>query len=149
MIVLLCVVGLFCGQVVQLEQPTQVSEEPYALTDFAAVRPFGNIGILAHSDLLGAYFLRIPVGREIVTYMADGSQKRYKVVDIQRYDAIDYLNIRSDFIDLATGKRLTVDETFNHVFGGDRRLVLQTCEGAWGRLFVIARPMPSVRRRYD
>jgi hypothetical protein len=69
----------------------------------------------------------------------------FVVRDVIRYQALDSTNLYSDFLDLRTGFKVSADEVFNRVYGGERHLTFQTCislngDSSWGRLFIIAEP---------
>jgi hypothetical protein len=63
-----------------------------------------------------------------------------------RFQALNGRSSTTDFIDLSSGDRQTVDQVYQQVYGGKPHLTLQTCietEGNWfwGRLFILAEPV--------
>jgi hypothetical protein len=77
----------------------------------------------------------------------DGRQSRYLVGSVSRFQALRPTDPYSDFVDLASGARLSSSTLFNQMYSGGDKITFQTClaqDGvlAWGRLFVTAYPAP-------
>ncbi len=102
-------------------EPTYVSERKNMATNFLLPRRYGNLGYLAHSNLVNS---------------------------IYRYRA---LQPRNNFINLQTNQLCSAGDIFRQVYMGDEHVVLQTCiekgdVSAWGRLFVFAGPVERGER---
>jgi hypothetical protein len=116
------------------------------LTEFQIATNFGTVGLLAHNYLAGKYFFQILPGQEITLVYSGLRTERFVVTEIQRYQALVPESPSSDFIDLTTGKYLTVSQLFRKIYRNQPGyLVLQTCistqqSSSWGRLFIIAEP---------
>jgi len=127
--------------------PGFVSSQPGVATEFAMAQTYHTTGLLAHNTLAGAEFEHLTIGQTLVLVYASGERKTYQVANIERYQALNPHNVRSDFVDLSnTSRRLSATELFNRVYAAGNRLVLQTCianqgELSWGRLFIIAVPV--------
>lgn len=142
--------GLFAFPVIQ--QPgyrsSYVSAEPNTLTQFDSASAYGNIGLLAHDFLAGAYFSQLSMGQEIQLIYGDGRIENFVVTQIYRYQAIDPYNVYSNFIDLNSSETLSSNQLFKKVYMGSTHVTLQTCieangDPSWGRLFIIADPQSS------
>ena len=132
-------------------QPEYISSISGVATHFQLAARHGNIGLLAHNYLGGRYFLDLKIGDEI--YLMDGHRRTrgYRVVRTHQYQALDPRNPRSSFIDLETRQVCSTSDVFKRIYTGSHHLVLQTCiqKGyikEWGRVFIIAEPLP-VRNR--
>ena len=143
--------GLFALPVVQ--QPSRdssfVSTVPDTLTQFGLPLAYGNIGLLAHDFLAGAYFSQLSTGREIQVVYGNGRIDDFIVTQIERYQATDPTSTYSKFIDLDTQQVLSSTDLFKKVYTGPTHVTFQTCiekngNSSWGRLFVIAEPQPSI-----
>jgi hypothetical protein len=139
--------GLFALQVEQQPRssPGFVSIADNSVTQFSLASQFGNVGLLAHNFLSGQYFFQLSAGQRIYLIYGDGRIEPYQVATIFQYQATDPSSLTSNFIDLATNKRLSANELFTRVYRGPKHLTLQTCitknlNSSWGRLFVIAEP---------
>jgi hypothetical protein len=67
---------------------------------------------------------------------------------IQRYQALDPFNPRSEFKNMETQTSVTAEDLFNNVYRGEYHLTLQTCienngNSSWGRLFIMATPVEN------
>lgn len=138
------VAGLFSLPVVQQDNPDYLANGP-EITQFALAAHHGNIGLLAHNTLSGAYFSQIQIGQVVSVKYEDGHTFDYVVTKIDYYQATEPASIHSDFIDLETGHRLTALQTYNKYYRGRHHLTLQTClsdgeNDAWGRMFIVAYP---------
>lgn len=128
-----------------------VSPNDGEVTQFSLANKFGNTGILAHNHLAGDAFFNINAGDEIVLVFGNGSRAVYRVREMQSYQALSPNSPYSKFIDLSDPAQTQISATdlFYRTFGdGKGNLVLQTCiwegdEPSWGRLFVIAEPVPA------
>jgi len=115
--------------------PEFVSRLDGTVTQFQQAQ---GLAFLAHNYASGRYFSDLKIGDEI-----KADDRVFHVTEIVQYQAIDPDNVKSEFIDLATGERLTAAQLFKEIYADPDRLVLQTCierDGidSWGRLFVIA-----------
>lgn len=139
-------------QVVQQpeDNANYVSPNKNELTQFAAVSQHGNIGLLAHNYLAGRVFSRLMIGQNIHVLYSNGETEIFVITEILTYQALDPKSPYSSFQNLMDeNENLSVGEMFDRVYKGDRHLTLQTCianDGisSWGRLFVIARPKPTL-----
>lgn len=121
--------------VIQQPTPEYVSRLDGTVTQFQQA---DGLAFLAHNYASGRHFFDLKIGDEI---RAD--DKVFHATEIVQYQALAPDDVKSDFIDLATGERLTAAQLFERIYTDPDRLVLQTCierDGvdSWGRLFVIA-----------
>ncbi|GIV95849.1 MAG: hypothetical protein KatS3mg057_0506 [Herpetosiphonaceae bacterium] len=128
------------------DDPTYVSEMPGYATQFMLAEQVGSIGLLAHNYLSGALFFDLQPGQVVSMFYGDGSERRYRVVEIRRFRAMIPNDPYSNFEDLESGAQLSSTELFYEIYTGVDRVVFQTCisvehEPSWGRLFVIADPL--------
>jgi hypothetical protein len=147
----LYVESLFSFPVVQQpgSQPGFVSTHDGVVTQFGAASAFGSLGFLAHNNLAGSQFSGVRVDDVISVVHGDGHLDQYLVIQIRTLQALQPQNPYSSFVDLADGRRLTVEDLFYQTYGVKDRLILQTCiasggQDSWGRLFVIAVPYQLV-----
>jgi hypothetical protein len=145
--------GLYIPSVLALEvvqqpnsQPSFVSSDPDKATQFGLASTYGTIGLLAHNFAGGAEFDEVVVGEMINLVYGDGRIKEYRVSSILRFQAIDPINTKTSFLDLATQLKETAEDLFMKVYSGKPHLTLQTCISngsisSWGRLFIIAEPI--------
>ena len=125
--------------------PAYVSNSDGKVTQFSMASQFGNIGLLAHNHLAGAFFTQLAVGQEIRLVYGDGRVETFVIKEVLKYQALQPTSVYSSFKNLDKDETLTVEQMFNRVYRGERHLTLQTCIAAdgklsWGRLFVIAVP---------
>jgi hypothetical protein len=130
-------------------KPEYVSDISNAVTSFQLAENYGNIGLIAHNYLSGRYFRDLKIGDHIFTMNGFRQQRIYQVTSIRRFQALNPRSARSDFIDLDTNQRYTVNDVFRQIYTGDHHLTLQTCiqnggNQEWGRLFVIAQPIYTI-----
>lgn len=139
--------GVFSLPVMQQPegQPGYVSERNQMITQFGITSAYNNIGLLAHNFLSGKEFFKLTKGQDIVVVYGDRKLETYRIVSIQRYQALDPHSFTSDFIDLDDPKqtRMTSGDLFNRVYTKENFVVFQTCIAAngnasWGRLFILA-----------
>ena len=147
--------GVYAHEKLQLsvvDQPSgqvgYISSDPGTATLFSQAELFDAIGLLAHNYLSGEDFFSLEIGEEIQLIYGDGSHQEFIVREIHRYEAVDPNNIRSKFIDLSTGEKLTAPQLVMRMYGTEGNLTLQTCiekDGnlEWGRLFVVAEPVET------
>jgi hypothetical protein len=145
--------GLYIPSVLALEvvqqpksQPAFVSSDPDKATQFGLASTYGTIGLLAHNYAGGAEFADVVLGDKVNLVYGDGRIQEYQVSSILRFQAIDPVNTRTSFLDLATQIKATAEDLFMKVYGGEPHLTLQTCISngsisSWGRLFIIAEPI--------
>jgi hypothetical protein len=130
-------------------RPEYVSDVSNAVTSFQLASNYGNIGLIAHNYLSGQYFDDLKLGDHIYTMNGFRQQRIYQVTSIRRFQALNPRSARSDFIDLDTRQRLTVNDVFRQIYTGEHHLTLQTCiqrggNREWGRLFIIAKPIFTI-----
>jgi len=118
-----------------INSPAYVSQLEGTVTQFQLSESYA---FLAHNYASGRLFSKLAVDDEI-----EFDNIKFHVVEIKQYQAINPDDVKSDFIDLETGKKLSVGELFNEIYSIPDRLILQTCiekDGidSWGRLFIIA-----------
>lgn len=142
--------GVFAFRVVQQSAGNYgyVSPAANALTQFSLASEYGITGLLAHNYLAGASFTSLKTGQEIRIVFGDGRVAYYQVSIISRYQAVEPLSLTSNFIDLATGAEYTAEQTFFQFYRGNNQVTFQTCiakgnESSWGRLFIVAYPIPA------
>jgi len=148
--------GLFAYKVIQQpsNNPAYVSTQADALTQFRLASNYRTIGLLGHDYLAGNSFFKLAKNQDIILVNGDGSTGFYQVYDVQRYRALSPDSPYSQFIDLATNERLSVEQLFNNVYGKGNILVFQTCISvenvpSWGRIFVLARPVNHLTPTFD
>lgn len=141
---MLCVVLLFCASIIQ-GQGVSVTNNEGEVTRYPLTN---SITFLAHDYLDGKYFSEIEIGDTIIYLDGDPSTRSlYKVTEIIAAQASDPQSVTTDlWID---GQWMDVAQAYERVgYTDQRKLVLQTCIStdvpAWGRLFVIAKPVVEV-----
>lgn len=140
------VAGVLALRVVQ--QPAgafSVDMTPGLATQFSAANAYGVTGLLADNVASGVLFYSLAPGQEVTLIYGDGAQRRYVVDGIARYQALNPTDPYSDFVDLASGARLSANSLFAQMYSGGDKVTFQTClaqDGllSWGRLFVTAHP---------
>jgi hypothetical protein len=139
----------FAMRVVQqpANNPAYVSTSDDVLTQFGMAARFDVIGILAHNYLAGRYFSNLIIGQEVRVVYGDGQVSYYAITAIYQYQALQPDSPTSNFVDLNTGARMTANELFIKLYQGGDHITFQTCIAngsllSWGRLFVIAEPIP-------
>lgn len=128
---------LFLGiklMVIQQPTPEYVSRLDGTVTQFQQA----NYAFLAHNYASGRHFFDLKIGDEV-----KAGDNVFHVTEIVQYQALEPDDVKSDFVDLATGDKLTAAQLFGKIYTDPDRLVLQTCierygVDSWGRLFVIA-----------
>ncbi len=123
-----------------------VSAAPDTVTQFGLAGD-GVVGLLGHVDLAGKRFPDLRPGEEVDLIWADRSVRRFSIASTGRYQAVDPQDPSSDFIDLDTGAQISAADLFAAYYTGGEHVTLQTCieqngDPSWGRLFVVAEPMP-------
>ncbi len=146
----LYVAGLMALRIVQ--QPKGeggfISTEAGTATQFQNADAFQTVGLLAHNTLAGKDFFGLQPGQDLVLIYGDGRAEHFRVADRVDYQRLTRADLRSNFLELATGKAWTADEVFAHFYRQAHRLTLQTClkrdeMADWGVHFVVAVPAPS------
>jgi hypothetical protein len=127
------------------DQPGYVSSVKGTVTRFDLAADYGAIGLLAHNYASGELFDDVQVGEYLFLTAGDGTRHAYQVHHILRFAALTPTDPRSDFVEIASGKRLTAGALFDRTYGVSGQLVLQTCIAdesidSMGRLFVLASP---------
>ena len=129
--------------------PAFVSSKEDVLTEFSMVRSYGNVGLLAHNHLAGKNFSMLELGEQVQIVYGNGEIETFVVSKIYRFQALTPNSPYTNFVDLETGEKMDVTTVFNKVYTGERHVTFQTCiaqgdELSWGRLFIIAEPLPPV-----
>lgn len=124
-------------------EPNYISLDPNRATEYTPATRFGVIGLLAHNSLAGKYFDDLVLGTKITIVYGDGHTRRYEVAQVAQYQSVVGT---SDYIDLASGEKVSGSELFLQMYTGDDHVTFQTCiakdgNPSWGRLFVIAVPV--------
>ena len=148
------IVGVYVPRVFSLpviQQPTDkpwfVSSSPETITQFNLAGEYGSLGFLAHNTLAGEVFYELEIGQEIIVVYSDGELMRFKVGEVQSYQALDPDSPYSVFRETnGSGKDLSSTDLFHRVYAKPHRAVFQTCiesngDPNWGRYFVIAYPV--------
>lgn len=134
-----------------VQQPQSNSEYVSTLqntvTQFDLARQLGVIGFLAHNNLGGKYFFRLEHGNLIYVIYGDGTIHKYVVNQIDQYQVLSPDNTTGSFKNISTGEVLSSSEIFFKYYTGSDQVTLQTCiaqgeAASWGRLFVVATPLP-------
>lgn len=122
-----------------------VSTENNNVTQFGTASVYGTVGLLAHNYLSGTMFFDLRAGDDVVIVYGNKTQVRYRITQIERYQALSPTSVYSEFIDVndPNQTKLTSNKLFQRIYTKDNRLVFQTCinannDPAWGRMFVIA-----------
>ena len=129
-------------------QPGYVSSVEGTVTLFALAAGYGAIGLLAHNYASGDLFDDVRAGEYLFLTAGDGTRHAYRVHHILKFTALTPADPRSDFVEIASGERLSAEALFARTYGVSGQLVLQTCIAEnpidnMGRLFVLASPMPD------
>lgn len=111
-------------------------------TQFALAQS-GVTALLAHNYLAGRKFFDLRPGDTLYLVYGDGSNRRFSVGELKRYQALEPANPGGDLLDLETREQLSAAQVFARHYMGEPRLTLQTCieqDGnlSWGRLFITA-----------
>jgi len=127
------------------DQPAYVSSQTDTLTQFETASRFGTIGLLAHNYLAGKDFFLLEEGQPLYLVYGDGRVESYILKEFMRYQALEPQSVTSDFIDLASGEKVSASQLFLKVFNRPGDVTLQTCiyadgNASWGRLFIVAEP---------
>jgi hypothetical protein len=142
--------GIFASGVLALrvvQQPSgqagYVSSLDGVVTQFSMAKPYHVIGLLAHNFSSGSEFFELKPGDKISLIYGDGTIKEMQITMVDKYQALSPTSPYSDFLNLATGERLSAEQVFYKYYTGDPHLTLQTCiqqgdQGSWGRLFIVA-----------
>jgi hypothetical protein len=124
-----------------------VDLRPGVATQFSAASAYGVTGLLADNIASGVQFYSLAYGQEVTLIFGDGTQRRYVVGGVARYQALNPTDPYSNFVDLGTGAQISSSTLFTQMYTGGDKVTFQTClakDGvmAWGRLFVTAYPAP-------
>jgi len=128
------------------DDPAFVSEKNGEVTQFQSAA-FNNItGLLAHNYLSGSEFYELKTGQIVNIVYGNGAIRRYRINEISRFQKLEPNSLRSDFIDLQTGEKVSTAQVFNRYYNGDHKVTFQTClenEGLsnWGLVFIVAQPI--------
>lgn len=122
-----------------------VSEELGVITQFQSATRRGVTGLLAHNYLSGDLFFGLEIGQTVTLVYGDGAVREYLVTDIQSYEKLTKGSSTSDYVNTATGERLSTQELFGRMYTGEDKITFQTCikqgsDWSWGRIFITALP---------
>ncbi len=136
------------------ENPGFVANADDVVTEFSMAQRYGTIGMLAHNHKAGQYFPLLKLGDKIDVVYGNGNVETFVVTGIHSYQALAPNNPYTPFVDLETGEQKTVEQVFFGMYTGERHLTLQTCiaegdEPSWGRLFIIAEPLPTANHSVE
>jgi len=146
------ITGVYVENVLALnvvQQPTNnpsfVSTDENAATQFSMAARQGVTGLLAHNVFAGAKFYNLVAGQKVVVIFGDGTTQRYTVTGSHRYQALDPYSATSNFKDLETNEILTSGQVFSLYYTGAHHVTFQTCieqngNASWGRIFITAEP---------
>lgn len=128
--------------------PGYVAQNAGVITQFSMAAEVGNVGLLAHNHLAGQTFTDLNVGDEVRLVYGDGEIEYFFVTELLEYQALQPYSPYSEFRNLDTSQTMTAEALFRKVYRGKRHVTFQVCIAAngidaWGRLFVIAEPMPN------
>lgn len=149
----LAVRGVYVPDVLALpvvQQPlgkdTFVSDSLGTVTQFQLAALYNVIGLLAHNYLSGDLFGKLEVGQDVYAVMGNGSIHRFQVTSIHKFQKKFPSNPNSSYIDLDSGKQLSMRQVFRRFYQGKHRIIFQTClekngNLIWGLLFVQAEPV--------
>jgi hypothetical protein len=149
-------VGVYVPEVLALrvaQQPANnlayVTVDPNYVTQFGLAAQYGTTGLLAHNYLSGSLFFNLSAGQEVDAIYGDGSIRRYSISSLRHFQALSPTDPNSNFVDLDgnNGSQISNADLFQQIYAEGDRVVFQTCITAggntsWGRLFVIATPLP-------
>ncbi|HWQ84189.1 MAG TPA: hypothetical protein VN363_06455, partial [Anaerolineales bacterium] len=130
------------------DKPAYVSNRTGLVTQFNAPSNYGVTGLLAHNYLAGEEFYKLRTGQEVALIYGDSLIKRYQVARIDTFQKLTPSRLKSDYLELSTGRRLSTSQMFKRFYRGDEHLTFQTClekDGLlnWGLLLVTAVPVDS------
>jgi hypothetical protein len=149
----LAVRGVYVPDVLALpvvQQPlgniTYVSESLGTVTQFQLAALYNVIGLLAHNYLSGDLFSKLEIGQDVYAVMGNGTIHRFAITSIHKFQKIVPSNPNSSYIDLNTGKQLSMRQVFSRFYQGGHRIIFQTClekNGSliWGLMFIQADPV--------
>jgi hypothetical protein len=140
--------GVLALPVVQ-QPPTNsayVSEEQGTVTQFRSAAQYSVTGLLAHNYLSGERFYDLEIGQEVVIVMGNGATNHYEVTGTYQFKKLTPDSLRSNLVELSTGKTLTTAQVFERFYRGAHKVTFQTClegEGSlnWGLVFIVAKPV--------
>ena len=143
--------GVYVPEVLALrviQQPAAnfyVDLTPGIATQFTAASANGVTGLLADNVSSGTLFYGLAPGQTVSLIYGDGTVRRYVITGLDRFQALSPTSPYSDFVNLASGARLSATDLFNQMYSGGDKVTFQTCiaqDGvmSWGRLFVTAVP---------
>jgi hypothetical protein len=123
-----------------------VSERMGEITEFQSAARNSVTGLLAHNYLSGDLFYNLELGQEVIIVYGNGTIRRYLINDIQQFERLDRVDLRSSFVELDTGRTLTSDEVFARFYRGPHKVTFQTCLkrygiSNWGLTFTSAIPL--------
>jgi hypothetical protein len=129
-----------------------VSEVLGTVTQFGSAARHGITGLLAHNYLSGDLFFQLELDQEVNLVYGDGTVRRYLITDIQRYQKLPGSLQESDYVSLVTGQVVSTLDLFNQMYTGSEKVTFQTCirkssDWSWGRIFIVAEPIPLTVER--
>lgn len=155
------VAGVYIPQIMAypvVQQPAgqagYVSTRDQDITQFSLAQKYNTVGLLAHNYLAGESFFNLQPAQEVVLVYGDGSQKHYRISNVEMFQALTPNSPYSNFIELNNPDvLLSTLEVFNRIYAKGGRLVFQTCikkgnELSWGRIFITALPYEKTPDTY-
>jgi len=129
------------------DDPNYVSSKEGEATQFSTASQYRNVGLLAHNNLSGRSFSQLALGQEVRLVYGDGKVENFIVTEILHFQALQPKSVSSIFRSVKSNEVLSAQQMFNRVYSGARHVTFQTCIKAngswnWGRLFVVAMPIP-------
>jgi len=131
--------------------PCYVSSKDGEATEFSTASQYRNVGLLAHNNLSGRSFSQLAVGQEVRLIYGNGKVESFIVTEVLHFQALEPKSALSTFRNMTSNEVLSAQQMFNRVYSGTRHVTFQTCIKAngnwnWGRLFVVAMPIPLDRQ---
>jgi hypothetical protein len=112
---------------------TYIDTKEDTATQFQDASAYGAVGLLAHNLLAGRYFFGLKAGQALFLVYGDKSLKAYRVSAIADFQRLAPSDLRSDFVELATGKEMSASLVFARFYQTSGDLTLQTCIAGAGR----------------
>lgn len=130
-----------------VDDPNYVSSKDGEATEFSTASQYRNVGLLAHNNLSGRSFSQLAIGQEVRLVYGNGKVESFIVTEILYFQALEPKSALSTFRSMSNNAVLSAQQMFNRVYSGARHVTFQTCIKAngnwnWGRLFVMAMPIP-------
>ena len=97
-----------------------------------------------------AIFSEIKTGQEMILVYGDGSVQHFQASNIVDYQRLTPTDLKSNFLELASGQQLTADQLFSMYYHKAHHLILQTCilndgNPDWGVRFIDGDASPGAK----